>query len=103
MNRAPPLAYDSLIFALTLYKFFVSLRMEGWTHVIVIRKFMRDGVWAFALPTGAFGRTFSKHPNTYADMGGERRSGALHESRAQHCWRRIHWLGQLVSSTSDLL
>jgi hypothetical protein len=45
----PPILLDTLLFLLTMAKFYQSLR-DGWGQVPVITRFMTDGIWAFALP-----------------------------------------------------
>jgi len=45
----PAMLLDTLLFVLTMIKFYQSLR-DGWGQVPVISRFMTDGIWAFALP-----------------------------------------------------
>ncbi|KAF5374704.1 hypothetical protein D9615_008967 [Tricholomella constricta] len=45
----PPMGMDSILFALTMVKFYQAIR-EGWGREPVIYRFLQDGIWAFALP-----------------------------------------------------
>ncbi|KAG7087920.1 hypothetical protein E1B28_011968 [Marasmius oreades] len=42
------IAFQALLFALTLYQFLSGLRM-GWGNVPIVKLLMRDGTWAFFL------------------------------------------------------
>lgn len=53
LPSVPPLIIETFFFVLTAVKFHQSLK-EGYGHIGVISKFMRDGLWAFALPLSAF-------------------------------------------------
>ncbi|KAF8058613.1 hypothetical protein FPV67DRAFT_510089 [Lyophyllum atratum] len=44
-----PMAMDFLLFVLTMVKFYQAIR-EGWGREPVIYRFLKDGIWAFALP-----------------------------------------------------
>ncbi|EIM83297.1 uncharacterized protein STEHIDRAFT_148865 [Stereum hirsutum FP-91666 SS1] len=44
------LAYDCILFSLSIYKFHTSLR-PVWRNAPLVTKFMQQGIWAFALPT----------------------------------------------------
>ncbi|EIM83400.1 uncharacterized protein STEHIDRAFT_159981 [Stereum hirsutum FP-91666 SS1] len=46
----PPLIHDSTLFLLTWIKFQTSLR-HGWGRVPAVKKFVQDGIWAYALPS----------------------------------------------------
>ncbi|EPQ61023.1 hypothetical protein GLOTRDRAFT_135595 [Gloeophyllum trabeum ATCC 11539] len=46
---AVPLIFDTTLFALTMAKFYKSIK-EGWGRESVIARFMQDGIWAYALP-----------------------------------------------------
>ncbi|KAL4268416.1 DUF6533 domain-containing protein [Pleurotus pulmonarius] len=45
----PPILYESLLFVLTMIKFYQALR-EGWGRQPVISRFMSHGIWAFGAP-----------------------------------------------------
>ncbi|KAF4572572.1 hypothetical protein EYR36_007080 [Pleurotus pulmonarius] len=47
--RIPPILYESLLFVLTMIKFYQALR-EGWGRQPVISRFMSHGIWAFGAP-----------------------------------------------------
>jgi hypothetical protein len=51
--------FESLLFLLTMVKFYAALR-EGWGREPIISCFMRDGIWAFALPFGMSLPIFAK-------------------------------------------
>ncbi|KZT20219.1 hypothetical protein NEOLEDRAFT_1182742 [Neolentinus lepideus HHB14362 ss-1] len=44
----PSLSFETILFALTLYKVFESRRL-GWRRSPILHQFVRDGTWAFAL------------------------------------------------------
>lgn len=44
-----PMAVDCILFVLTMIKFYQAIR-EGWGREPVIYRFLKDGIWAFALP-----------------------------------------------------
>ncbi|KAF9498135.1 hypothetical protein BDN71DRAFT_442005 [Pleurotus eryngii] len=45
----PPILYESLLFVLTMVKFYQALR-DGWGRQPVISRFMSHGIWAFGAP-----------------------------------------------------
>lgn len=45
----PPILYESLLFVLTVVKFYQALR-DGWGRQPVISRFMSHGIWAFGAP-----------------------------------------------------
>ncbi|KAF8898492.1 hypothetical protein BD779DRAFT_14059 [Infundibulicybe gibba] len=45
----PPLVLDTLLFVLTMIKFYQAVR-DGWGRESVMSRFLKDGIWAFALP-----------------------------------------------------
>ncbi|KDQ54840.1 hypothetical protein JAAARDRAFT_37953 [Jaapia argillacea MUCL 33604] len=45
---APPVMLDTILFGLTMRKFYQYIR-EGWGSRPIISKFMTDGIWAFVL------------------------------------------------------
>jgi hypothetical protein len=57
-NRIVSLAFETLLFLLTLIKFFIAVK-DGWGKRPVMQEFVRDGTWAFAL---IFGRKLLLHP-----------------------------------------
>ncbi|TFK49206.1 hypothetical protein OE88DRAFT_1633059, partial [Heliocybe sulcata] len=48
MNQLPSLSFETILFALTIYKF-VQSRRQGWHRSPILHQFVRDGTWAFAL------------------------------------------------------
>lgn len=48
-----PIAIEFIFFVLTMVKFYEAVR-EGWAQQPLIRRFLQDGIWAFALPFGLF-------------------------------------------------
>ncbi|GLB37993.1 hypothetical protein LshimejAT787_0410440 [Lyophyllum shimeji] len=44
-----PMVVDCILFVLTMIKFYQAIR-EGWGREPVIYRFLKDGIWAFALP-----------------------------------------------------
>ncbi|KAI0058931.1 hypothetical protein BV25DRAFT_1172953 [Artomyces pyxidatus] len=48
VRRAVSLSFQSLLFALTLFKFFVAVR-AGWGRTSVLARLATDGTWAYAL------------------------------------------------------
>jgi hypothetical protein len=50
-DSGPPIVFESVLFVMTMVKFYTALR-EGWGQEPVISRFMKDGIWAFALPFG---------------------------------------------------
>ncbi|TFK57572.1 hypothetical protein OE88DRAFT_149368 [Heliocybe sulcata] len=44
-----PLIFDTTLFALTMAKFYKTIK-EGWGRESVVARFMQDGIWAYALP-----------------------------------------------------
>ncbi|KZT23807.1 hypothetical protein NEOLEDRAFT_516964 [Neolentinus lepideus HHB14362 ss-1] len=44
-----PLLFDTTLFALTMKKFYMTIK-EGWGRESVVARFMQDGIWAYALP-----------------------------------------------------
>lgn len=44
-----PMVVDCILFMLTMIKFYHAIR-EGWGREPVIYRFLKDGIWAFALP-----------------------------------------------------
>jgi len=46
---APPILFETLLFALTMIKFYQALR-DGWGREPVMSRFLQDGIWVFALP-----------------------------------------------------
>ncbi|EPQ49796.1 hypothetical protein GLOTRDRAFT_51577, partial [Gloeophyllum trabeum ATCC 11539] len=50
----PSVSFETLLFALTLFKCYQYQRL-GWRRSPILRQFVRDGTWAFAL---IFGRRF---------------------------------------------
>ena len=47
----PPIIFESVLFVLTMVKFYIALR-DGWGQEPMISRFLKDGIWAFALPFG---------------------------------------------------
>lgn len=52
-TRGPPVLLDMLLFVLTMIKFYRAIR-DGWGRETIYSRFMQDGIWAFALPFGAY-------------------------------------------------
>ena len=48
-HSAPPIIFETLLFVLTMAKFYEALR-DGWGHEPVMSRFLKDGIWVFALP-----------------------------------------------------
>ncbi|KAF9458736.1 hypothetical protein BDZ94DRAFT_1269926 [Collybia nuda] len=44
-----PILFELLLFVMTMIKFYNTVR-EGWGEEHVLSRFLKDGVWAFALP-----------------------------------------------------
>lgn len=44
----PSVSFETLLFALTLFKCYQYQRL-GWRRSPILRQFVRDGIWAFAL------------------------------------------------------
>lgn len=50
-RRIVSLCFETLLFALTLFKFFSALK-DGWGRRPVMKEFVSDGTWAYALIFG---------------------------------------------------
>ncbi|KAF8656396.1 hypothetical protein AX16_002581 [Volvariella volvacea WC 439] len=46
-----PVLFELLLFVLTMKKFYDAVR-DGWGREPVMSRFLKDGIWAFALPFG---------------------------------------------------
>lgn len=46
-----PMLFEFLLFVLTMIKFYHAIR-DGWGQENVVTRFLKDGIWAFALPFG---------------------------------------------------
>lgn len=49
----PPIIYEFILFVLGMIKFYQAAK-AGWGTESVVRRFLRDGVWAFVVPFGVF-------------------------------------------------
>lgn len=50
-RRIVSLAFETLLFGMTLWKFFVAVK-DGWGRRPIMREFVSDGTWAYALIFG---------------------------------------------------
>ena len=59
--RGAPIAFQTVLFGLTVWKFFQAVR-SGWGDVPILQLLVRDGTWAFFLLFGAYTSIFALHP-----------------------------------------
>ena len=51
--RGAPIAFQTLLFGFTVWKFVVALK-SGWGNIPIMRLLVRDGTWAFILLFGTY-------------------------------------------------